>query len=173
MPFKDWLKYSPLYRWKHRYFDRRVGPVIPRERGLLKPGNGPATFVVICGASFNQTVPNAATTCRMGWCRGNEQIGIPYILISAFDLAERLPDIPNPICWIAGSDYVYLDQENLRALKQHRHAVLVSTYFDGQAAYLKQNGFPEISWHALLRTRILSSEPDFLFTFSAELGKSQ
>lgn len=168
MSLKDWIKHSPLYAWKYRYSDRRVGPIILRERGRLLPGDGPATFVVICGAQFDQATPNAATTCRMGWCRGFEQIGIPYVLVSAFDLAKRIQDIPNPICWITGSDYLYLDKENLRALKNYPHVAWVSTYFDGDADYFRRNGFPNMSWNAPLRRRILSSEPNFLFTLSAE-----
>ena len=79
---------------------KEQGPLIIQEQGIIDPYNSPLTFVLICGKSFNQSIPNAGTTCRVGWCRGFEQLGIPYLLISTSDLAKRLPDIQNPICWI-------------------------------------------------------------------------
>jgi hypothetical protein len=63
-------------------------------------------------------VPTAANTCRIGWCKGFEQLGIPYILLSVHDLERRLPELPNPICWISESDYLYLDRRNLAALSR-------------------------------------------------------
>ena len=168
MSLKNLIKHLPPYNLKYQIFDRRHGPVITQEQGGMVPGEGPVTFVLICGARFNQTLPNAATTSRLGWCRGFDQIGIPYLLVSVFDLARRLPQIPNPICWISGSDYIYINGKNLRALKRYRHVVWVSTCFRKDSRYYKEKGFPNMSWNRLLCKKILSSEPDYLFTISPE-----
>ncbi|MDE3090295.1 MAG: hypothetical protein KGJ80_13015, partial [Chloroflexota bacterium] len=50
----------------------RQRPVILHEHGRLALGAAPVTFVVIVGPFFDQTVPNAGTTSRSGWCRGFE-----------------------------------------------------------------------------------------------------
>jgi hypothetical protein len=143
-------------------------PVIVEAQGRLAPGNGPTTFVVIVGPHFDQTIPNAGTTCRMGWCRGFEQFGIPYLIVSIFDLARRLPDIPNPVCWLSGADYEYLNPHNLTTIKRYPHAVWVNTWFEGDAEFYQKNNFENNSWPTMLNRKILSSEPALLFTISPE-----
>ncbi len=143
-------------------------PVIVKERGKLDPYDAPLTFVVVCGGIFDQTVPNAATTARMGFCHGFEQIGIPYLLLSAFELARRLPDIPNAVCWISGSDYAYLNARNLQALRRHRHLVWVGAWFPNEADFYSEHGLQNHSWPEELNRKILSSEPGILFTISPE-----
>jgi glycosyltransferase involved in cell wall biosynthesis len=143
-------------------------PVIPAPQGRLRPGSADTTFVLIVGPNFNQTVPNAETTSRMGWCHGFEQLGIPYVIISVFDLARRLPEFPNPICWISGAEYFYLGGANLAALRRHRHVVWVATWFDGDAEFHQRNDLVNFSWPARINRKILSSEPAFVFTISPE-----
>src|SRR5512136_1321520 len=160
-----WRQPRKLLR-KLKYSLKR--PVIIQEHGHLLPGAAATTFVVIVGPFFNQTIPNAGTTARMGWCRGFEQLGIPYLLVSAFDLALRLPDIPNPVCWVSGADYEYLDRANFSALKKQRHAVWISTWFDGDARFYRQNNLENNSWPEALNQKILASEPSLVFTISPE-----
>ncbi|OBQ17353.1 glycosyltransferase [Anabaena sp. AL93] len=162
------MQLPDLWKKLKRRIRQEQGPFIHQERGKLDPYNSPLTFVLICGKSFNQSIPNAGTTCRMGWCRGFEQLGIPYLLISASDLAKRLPDIPNPICWISGSDYIYLDKVNLAALKRYRHCVWVATWFKDDVNFYQHNKLPNNSWTPKLNNKILSSEPTFIFTISPE-----
>ncbi len=156
--------YGKLRKIKHALHR----PVIVQGQGQLAPGNGPMTFIVIVGPLFNQTIPNAGTTCRMGWCRGFEQLGIPYLIVSVFDLARRLPDIPNPICWVSGADYEYLNPRNLTALKRYPHVVWVSTWFVGDAQFYLGNDLENVSWSEALNQKILASEPSLVFTISPE-----
>jgi len=149
-----------------RLLGRPRGPTITQERGRLDPYAGSLTFVVVCGRIFDQTVPNAATTARLGIARGFEQIGIAYLLVSTDDLSRRLPNIPNPICWISASDYAYLDRENLRALKRHRHIVWVGAWFDGDRDFWDHNGFPNMTLPDEINKAVLGSEPAFVFTIS-------
>jgi len=159
---------------KHLYDRLRIikhrlqRPIIVQEHGRLAPGSAPITFVVAVGPTFNQTIPNAGTTCRLGWCRGFEQLGIPYVLVSIADLAQRLPELPHPIVWISGADYQFLAPANLAALKRHRHVVWVSTWFEGEANFYQRHNFPNHSWSESLNRKILSSEPSLVFTISPE-----
>jgi hypothetical protein len=165
---KDLGRKSVVYEgWLRRHGGRR-GPVIVEHRGALDPECGPCTLVVVCGAEFDQRIPNAATMARMGWCHGFEALGIPYVLASAYELPRVLASCHRPFCWIAGSDYVYLDGQGLKALSQHPHAVLVTTSFDGDEAYFRRNGFPNQAWPRRQRERIAASGPNFLFTMSGE-----
>lgn len=162
---REYIKQSPIYDRVLNY--RAGGPKFTSRFGRVPQDEADVTFVVICGGEFEQAKPNAATTSRMGWCHGFEELGIPFVLISVFELAMELPKIKNPICWIAGSDYVYLDGRNLKCLRKCRHAVLVSTHFDGDDRYFQERGYPRQSYHKRLRRKILSSEPKFLFTMSS------
>ena len=65
MGLKNKLKLLPPFNLKYQFLDRRHGPIISQERGKLSFGDGPFTFVLICGADFNQRKPNAATKCRL------------------------------------------------------------------------------------------------------------
>ncbi|MBX3012075.1 MAG: glycosyltransferase [Caldilineaceae bacterium] len=151
---------------------RRLGfyphPIISQAQGLLNPYEASRTFVVICGSEFDQTLPNASTTARMGICRGFEQIGIPYLLLSVFELEKRLPELSNPICWISGWDYTFLNRANLAALKRYKHIVWVSTWFNDEGKFYQRNNLPNNSWPKELNHKILSSEPAFVFTISPQ-----
>jgi hypothetical protein len=140
-------------------------PRILRESGRLKVADGP-TFVVVCGPGFDQSVPTANATCRLGWCNGFEALGIPYLLLSVHDLARRLPEVPGALCWISGYDYRYLDARNLEALKRHKHMVWVDTWFHGEADFRHRNGLPRNQITDSIRRRVLSTSPDLLFTIS-------
>lgn len=164
---------NPELRRKLRFWRRRLTgkpwqPVITAPQGELALGSSSYTFVVVVGPNFNQTIPNAATTCRMGWCRGFEQLGIPYLLLSIFELSDKLPEIPKPICWISGNDYAYLSRKNLKALKDFPHMVWVNTWFKNDTTYYQRNNFPQMSWSRTRVRKILSSEPALLFTISPE-----
>jgi hypothetical protein len=132
----------------------------------LDPYGGPLTFVVVCGRIFDQRVPNAATTARLGIARGFEQIGIPYVLMDIHHLARRLSSVPKPICWISASDYAYLNRENLQALKRQRHIVWVGPWFDGDREFWDRNSFPNMTLSEDLAKLVLRTEPAFVFTIS-------
>src|SRR5438132_547659 len=168
MELKAFLKLRSPFAWKYQYYDRRRGPKITRGTGSVSPNAAQTTFVVVCGAEFDQTVPNAATTCRLGWCRGFEQLGIPSLLLSVYELSEKLPQLDNPICWISGSDYVYLTHRNLKALTKCQHVVWVGERFRNAERYFDSLDFPDFSYSENLSKKILSSNPAAVFTISPE-----
>ena len=159
---------TQLSLWKRRLSGKPFQPVITKAQGKLALESAPLVLVLIVGADFDQTIPNAGTTARMGWCHGFEQIGIPYVLVSVFDLAQRLPGLPNSLCWISAADYAYLDHVNLAALKKCRHIVWVGTWFHGESDFYRRNDFPNNSLSENLNRKILSSEPALVFTISPE-----
>jgi hypothetical protein len=132
----------------------------------LDPHGGSSTFVVVCGRIFDQSVPNAATTARLGIARGFEQIGVPYLFLNIGDLARRLPSLPDPICWISASDYAYLSSPNLQALKRRRHIVWVGPWFEGDRRFWDGNGLPNMTAPENITKAVLQSEPAFVFTIS-------
>lgn len=144
------------------------GPNITNPTGSLPVVNNKPVFVLVCGPYFDMNVPNAGSTCRLGWCRGFEEIGIPYLLVSIFDLVSVLPELSSPVCWISGSDYEFLDRENLAALKKTKHLVWVNTWFNGDSDYYAKHNFPNYSHAKNLNKKIISSEPSVVFTISPE-----
>lgn len=146
----------------------RGQPHISCEAGALGVGSRARTFVLVCGPSFDQNVPTAATTCRLGWCSAFEQLDIPYLLLSVKDVARRLPEIPGPICWISGADYPYLDAAGLAALRECPHVVWVDTWFHGEEAFREKHELPRNTLSDAVRNKILGSSPSFLFTISPE-----
>jgi hypothetical protein len=104
----------------------------------------------------------------MGWCRGFEQLGIPYAIVSVYELARRLPDLPNPLCWISGADYAFLKPAHLLALKQTSHIVWVNTWFDGADAFHAKHQLENTSWPDKINRKVLTSEPALVFTISPQ-----
>src|SRR5688572_21605284 len=91
-------------------------PIITQPMGDLPLGAAQYTYVSIVSPLFKQNVPHATTVARIGYCRGFEQLGIPYVILGTHELAARLPDIPNPICSLHNTDYMYMDRSNQSAL---------------------------------------------------------
>ena len=162
----DWRSWLSLT--KRRLRGRNAQPHIVQPEGTLELGSASCTFIVVCGPNFDQTVPNAGTTARMGWCHGFEQVGIPYVLVSVFELAQRLPELPGPLCWISGTDYLYLDHANLAALKKCRHIVWVDPWFHGEADFYRRHDFPYTTMPENINRKILLSEPELVFAISPE-----
>jgi hypothetical protein len=146
----------------------RGQPSISQESGRLNVGSRPMTFVVVCGPGFDQAIPTAGTTCRLGWCSAFEELGIPYVLLSVKDVARRLPEIPSPICWISGADYPHLDASGLAVLRRFPHFVWVDTWFEGEEAFRAKHELPRNTLTDAVRSKIVSSAPAFLFTISPE-----
>lgn len=148
----------------------RRGPVLLRARGRHAEEAGRPTFVAVCGRGFDPRVPNAATLCRMGWCHAFERLGFAWRLLRVDELAQVLPTLPDPLCWISADDHAGLDAAGLRCLARHRHAVLVNPAFGGDRDWFRRHGYPDLATPAALRRRVLGASPRFLFTIAAESG---
>lgn len=160
------LKVSDLRRrigfWRARY--RR--PVITTPASDLPLGSAPYTFVSVVGPLFDQNTPLALTISRVGLCHGFEAIGVPFVILGTHELADRLPEIPNPICALYNTDYLYLDRANLTALGRTRHFVGLDYWFDGDVALFQHEGLDYQSYAESTHRMVLESAPQFTFTIS-------
>ena len=155
---------SRLRRWSPQQ------PKITDPAGTLPLEGAKSVFVIVCGSHFKQDVPSAGTTYRLGLARGFEQLGIPYRLVSAFDLERELEALPNPICFLSGFDYQYLSRSSIQRLKSVPHFVWVSPWFKGEVQFYNEHALPDLSEASALRRSVLSSDPAFLFTPVTESG---
>lgn len=165
MSFAEAVK-TRLRRWRPQQ------PHIVEASGQLRLSASSRTFVVVCGAQFDQTVPSAGTTYRMGLSHGFEELGIPYRLVNAMDLERDLAELPNPICFISGFDYQYLSRSALKLLKRQKHFVWIGPWFDGEKEFYRDHNLEDLTTPAWLRKRILASEPPFVFTPVTQSGLS-
>jgi len=121
---------------------------------------------MIVSPEFDQSIPNASTTARLGWCHGFEELGIPFYITSITELDKCLPLLHQPVCWLTEADYRYLTTKNMRVLKRFPHIVWVNSWFSKEERYYKLNAIPRLSSPGWVRKRVLESEPSFVFTIS-------
>ena len=143
-------------------------PLLGEFSNISEPSVVPATIVIIVGPNFSVYHQNASTKCRIGWMNGAKQLGLNSCIISAGEISDRLSDISNPICWIAGTDYIYLSRSSIRTLRNYKHIVWVPTKFKGDAEYYASIASPNLSVSDTLMRKILSSYPQWIFTISPE-----
>ena len=137
--------------------------VITQPTGRLKPGEGPLTLVVGVDHRFNQNKPDAGMVCRLGMCRGFEQLGIPYLLTDVRDLAEILPSTPNPICWLSEPQYDLIDRRTLRTLRNYPLFVWLDPWFAGSERFYRENNYLDYieAWTVSRHRKVLDSQPRF------------
>ncbi|MBN1867364.1 glycosyltransferase family 1 protein [Candidatus Sumerlaeota bacterium] len=111
-------------------------------------------------------------TCRMGFCRAFEEMGIPYLIVDVRDLVRVLPTVPNPFVCIFGSDFDVIDRRTVRLLKRHPLFVWVNPWFKGSDAFFAQHNLdPTIwTWTDQHLRKILDSEPGFVYTATVSKG---
>jgi hypothetical protein len=145
---------------------------ITQPVGALAPGSGPATLVMAVGSAFDQELPNAMMTCRMGYCRGFEQLGIPYLIVDIRDLERVLQDLTNPICMLFGGDLHLIGDAVARRLRRHRCIVWVYPWFRDSARFFTSRDLDPAIWTLPqnIIDRILLLEPDFGFTATVPSG---
>jgi hypothetical protein len=147
---------------------RRREPVITESRGALIE-NANRTAVILCGPYFDQRVPTAGVTYRLGLARGFEQRGVAYELVSLFNL-RRLRELPEPLVFISETDYEFLSDSQARELRRYRHYVWVNPWFDGAERLYQKHSLEGLSVSEGVRRRVTISEPAFVFTPVSESG---
>jgi hypothetical protein len=140
----------------------------------MDPTQGPLTFVLGVGSTFNQDIPNAMMTCRTGYCHGFEELGIPYFIADVRDLESVLGEVPNPVCMLLANDLHLMDKRTKRLIKTVRCIVWVQPWFPDSDLFFKQHGLDPQPWHLskAVKHDILDMEPDFCFTATASSGLS-
>lgn len=159
-----WSIFSRNLQSKHANITEAIGK-LPLDKG-------PLTFVVVVGPSFDQNIPTAMMTCRMGFCQAFEQLGIPYIIVDVRDLRKVLPSLLNPFCVIFGADYAVMDGRTIKTLKKYPHFVWVNPWFKGSDEFFASHGLDSRiwTWSDVHRQKILDSEPSFVYTATVEQG---
>jgi hypothetical protein len=145
---------------------------IPRPTGRLDPAEGEFTCVFVVGPSFNQDVPTAMMTFRMGYANAFESMGIPYVFVDQQDLHQILPELPKPFCMINGADYLVMQQRNIKALSRCLHSVWVDPWFRKSEQFFAESGLNSRmwSWTYEHKKKIISSKPTFVHTATVPTG---
>ena len=146
--------------------------VIIKPTGLLDPMKGKITFVMIVGQTFDQKLPNAMMTCRMGYCHGFEAIGIPYIIIDIHQVEEILPKLSNPVCMLYAADLAGVSDSVIRSLKKYTTGIWVQPWFKDSMNFFTKNGLDYKTWtfKDKLTKKILEVEANFGFTATTPSG---
>ena len=109
---------------------------------------------------------NAGTTLRLGWCRGFEQLGIPYCVLGTHELTTRLPELQNPFCLLTNGEYLYLDRAARAALRQVPHLVWVDHWFQDDGATFRRLDLDDQSLAQRVYRAVLATEPAAAYTIS-------
>ncbi len=145
---------------------------IRQATGALDPTHGPATFVMAVGSSFDQGRPDAMMTCRMGYCHGFEELGIPYLIVDVRELAGVIGSLPNPLYMLFGGDVHLLSKAAIRRLRNHRCVVWVYPWFRDSDRFFAAHSLDPGPWAlpADVKHKILALEPVFGFTATVPSG---
>lgn len=134
--------------------------------GKLPLGAAPFTYVSVVSPLFNQNVPHASTLLRVGLCHGFEQIGVPFVILGTHELAQRLPELPNPICALHNTDYLYMNRANRNALRRTRHFVALDYWFKNDEETFRREGMDYQSFARQTHRAVVQNEPAFTYTIS-------
>jgi hypothetical protein len=145
---------------------------IIQPTGTLDPLKGEATFVLGVSSAFDQDVPNAMMTCRMGYCHGFEEIGVPYLITDLRELPSVINDLPDPVCMLLATDVHLLDMKAIRQLQRVRCIVWATPWFRDSDRFFARHDLDPEPWHIpdSAKRKILELEPDFCFTATAANG---
>lgn len=167
------IKWNIWSRWKiFQKFPQQRRANIINPTGQIPLNNGHYTLVMVVGPHFNQNVPNAMMTFRMGYCNAFEELGIPYIIVDIKELGKVLPSLINPFCMINGSDFAFMDENIIKLLKKYPHSVWVNPLFKNSAEFFEMHGLDANIWiwDEKLVDKILDSKPTFVHTATVESG---
>ena len=129
-------------------------------------------FISIVGPDYDENVPNAMMTARLGYSNAFEKIGIPYLTIDLDQIVTILDRYPNCICMLFGSDYIYLNNQMIKALAKRNHFVWVDPWFSGSDEFFKKHNLNSTiwTWSRTHRQKVLDSGPNFVFTATVTSG---
>ena len=138
----------------------------------MAPGQGDHVCVFVVGPAFDQNVPTAMLTCRMGYARAFEALGVPYLFVDQQDLPAMLPRLSGPFCMVNGADYLYMEKPVLKALKGVPHCVWVDPWFPDSDRFFAAHDLDARIWHWSdeHRRKILATEPRFVHTATVATG---
>jgi len=125
------------------------------------PAEGPITLIVLCRQGFNVNLPHSISTIRLGYCRAFAQLGIPYRLVSVFEIARILPQINRPVVWLTVYDFLDLSARARRMLREVPHFIWVTPWFAKMAEFYEKHDFRIIKHPKDVINRTLNSGATF------------
>lgn len=150
----------------------RSGAFITEPVGRLVPSPQAPLFIAVVGRRFDQRKPDAMMTCRMGYCRAFETLGVPYLICDWRNLRWARESWPQSFALVFGADVPEIDAAGREALQAVRHAVWVNPWFDGERTFFAAHGLPAETWvwSEAHRTAVLELRPRFGFTATVPSG---
>ncbi len=145
---------------------------IVQSTGSLNPFESDITFVLCVGSTFDQQVPNAMMTARMGYCHGFEDIGVPYLIVDIRELQNIIQDVPNPICMLLATDVHLVKSGLIKELQNVRSIVWGLPWFRGSDKFFVDHDLDPEFWYIpeSSKRKILDIGPDFLFSATSPSG---
>lgn len=133
-----------------------------------KPFGGPLssiyTFVVIVRQGYNVNIPNANSAIRLGFCRGFEQLGIKYRIISVYEIEKEIGNIDNPIIFLSAFDYLDMSKSSRKKLRNYKHFVWISPDYKYMKQVYARFNYPYSNALGEKIFRLVSySEPSFIW----------
>lgn len=113
-------------------------------------------------------------TCRLGYARAFEAMGIPYVLADWRRLPETVERLPCAFAIVFGSDVAEMRAEALAALRRIPSCVWVNPWFEGEQEFFRDRGLEAgvWVWPEAHREAILGLGAKFGYTATVPSGMS-
>lgn len=125
------------------------------------PQDAPVTLAAVCGKRFDIHRPDAASTFRLGLCRGFARIGLSYRLVSVFEVAKVLPSLRNPVVCLSLFEYYDMSRRSLKVLSRYPHFVWMRPNLSALRQVYAPYGIHYEEVPADVIARVLESGPTF------------
>jgi hypothetical protein len=154
-----------LQRWRQR-------GVITEPSGRHVPRDDSPCALLVVGRLFDQHRPDAMMTCRLGYARAFEALGIPYLLCDWREIPETVARLPRSFAMVFGADVPEMSVTVRRALATIPNTVWVNPWFEGERAFFAGHGLPVNiwAWPDAHRRAVLELQPRFVFTATVPSG---
>lgn len=159
-------------RLRAAWHEARRRTVITAPTGRLAPAAGRPCALLVVGRSFDQRKPDAMMTCRLGYARAFEQLGIPYVLCDWREAPAAVARWPRAFALVFGSDVAEMSPAARQALRGIPTCVWVNPWFDGERDFFARHGLPADVWvwPAAHRAAILGLGAKFAYTATVPSG---
>lgn len=166
----SWL--GPARRLRAVWCEWRRRTVITTPTGTLAPAAERLCALLVVGRSFDHRKPDAMMTCRLGYARAFEAMGVPYLLCDWRHLPETVARLPRAFAIVFGSDVAEMDAAAQAALRRIPSCVWVNPWFDGEQDFFRGHGLEAgiWVWPEAHRAAILGLGAKFAYTATVPSG---
>lgn len=163
---------APVRKVRAAWQEWRKRTVITEPSGRLTPSSELPCALFVVGRSFDQRKPDAMMTCRLGYARAFEAMGIPYLLCDWRFLTEAVGRLPRAFGIVFGSDVIEMDRQAQDALRAIPSCVWVNPWFDGERDFFAEHNLEAGTWvwSEEHRNAILGLGAKFAYTATVPSG---